>query len=93
MTLLVQFLYTVLVVLLGTLSRRFILYFGRFILRIRSKTFRNSGIGCFSILCLGRRSWFNYYSHILKKAKVLRVSKRIEEEGLDVYEHGENAYN
>jgi Amt family ammonium transporter len=30
---------------------------------------------------------------ILKKAKVLRVSRRIEEEGLDVYEHGENAYN
>lgn len=30
---------------------------------------------------------------ILKKAKILRVSKRIEEEGLDVYEHGENAYN
>jgi Amt family ammonium transporter len=30
---------------------------------------------------------------ILKKAKVLRVSKTIEEEGLDVYEHGESAYN
>ncbi len=30
---------------------------------------------------------------ILKKANVLRVSKRIEEEGLDVYEHGESAYN
>jgi ammonium transporter, Amt family len=30
---------------------------------------------------------------VLKKAKILRVSKRIEEEGLDVYEHGENAYN
>lgn len=30
---------------------------------------------------------------ILKKLNVLRVSKRIEEEGLDVYEHGENAYN
>ena len=30
---------------------------------------------------------------ILKKAKVLRVSRRIEEEGLDVYEHGESAYN
>ena len=30
---------------------------------------------------------------ILKKAKILRVSRRIEEEGLDVYEHGENAYN
>ena len=30
---------------------------------------------------------------ILKKAKILRVSKRVEEEGLDVYEHGESAYN
>jgi Amt family ammonium transporter len=30
---------------------------------------------------------------ILKKANILRVTKRIEEEGLDVYEHGENAYN
>jgi ammonium transporter, Amt family len=30
---------------------------------------------------------------VLKKANILRVSKRIEEEGLDVYEHGENAYN
>lgn len=30
---------------------------------------------------------------ILKAAKVLRVSRRIEEEGLDVYEHGESAYN
>jgi Amt family ammonium transporter len=30
---------------------------------------------------------------ILKKAKILRVSKVIEEEGLDVYEHGETAYN
>lgn len=30
---------------------------------------------------------------ILKKTNILRVSRRIEEEGLDVYEHGENAYN
>lgn len=30
---------------------------------------------------------------VLKKLNILRVSKRIEEEGLDVYEHGENAYN
>jgi Amt family ammonium transporter len=30
---------------------------------------------------------------ILKKANILRVTKRIEEEGLDVYEHGESAYN
>jgi Amt family ammonium transporter len=30
---------------------------------------------------------------ILNKLNILRVSKRIEEEGLDVYEHGESAYN
>lgn len=30
---------------------------------------------------------------ILKKLGILRVSKRIEEEGLDVYEHGETAFN
>jgi len=29
----------------------------------------------------------------LKKTSGLRVSKRIEEEGLDIYEHGESAYN
>ncbi len=29
----------------------------------------------------------------LRKLNGLRVEKRIEEEGLDVYEHGENAYN
>lgn len=31
--------------------------------------------------------------YILKKLKILRVSKRVEEEGLDIYEHGETAYN
>lgn len=30
---------------------------------------------------------------ILKKFKILRVTRRIEEEGLDVYEHGESAFN
>ncbi|MEZ5070434.1 MAG: ammonium transporter [Bacteroidales bacterium] len=30
---------------------------------------------------------------VLKKTIGLRVSKRIEEEGLDIYEHGETAYN
>lgn len=30
---------------------------------------------------------------VLDKVFGLRVSKRIEEEGLDVYEHGESAYN
>ncbi len=31
--------------------------------------------------------------YVVKKTVGLRVSKRIEEEGLDVYEHGETAYN
>lgn len=31
--------------------------------------------------------------YILKKAKILRVSRRVEEEGLDIYEHGETAFN
>ncbi len=30
---------------------------------------------------------------IIKKTHGLRCDKRIEEEGLDVYEHGESAYN
>jgi len=30
---------------------------------------------------------------VLKKVNGLRVSARIEEEGLDIYEHGESAYN
>jgi Amt family ammonium transporter len=30
---------------------------------------------------------------ILKKTIGIRVSRRIEEEGLDVYEHGESAFN
>ncbi len=30
---------------------------------------------------------------ILKKTIGVRVSKRVEEEGLDIYEHGESAYN
>jgi Amt family ammonium transporter len=30
---------------------------------------------------------------ILKKFKILRASKRVEEEGLDIYEHGEGVYN
>jgi Amt family ammonium transporter len=31
--------------------------------------------------------------YLIKKTMGVRVEKRIEEEGLDVYEHGENAYN
>ncbi|HEX2921399.1 MAG TPA: ammonium transporter [Bacteroidales bacterium] len=49
-------------------------------------------IGVFSIA-----SWAIFMSTILflalKKFNGLRVEKRIEEEGLDIYEHGETAYN
>ncbi|MDD4489836.1 MAG: ammonium transporter, partial [Paludibacter sp.] len=31
--------------------------------------------------------------YLLKKTIGLRVHKRVEEEGLDIYEHGETAYN
>jgi len=30
---------------------------------------------------------------VLKSTVGLRVSRRVEEEGLDIYEHGESAYN
>jgi len=30
---------------------------------------------------------------IIDKTMGMRVDKRVEEEGLDIYEHGENAYN
>ena len=30
---------------------------------------------------------------VLKATVGLRVSRRVEEEGLDIYEHGESAYN
>jgi Amt family ammonium transporter len=30
---------------------------------------------------------------ILKKVHGIRVEARVEEEGLDIYEHGETAYN
>jgi Amt family ammonium transporter len=31
--------------------------------------------------------------YVIKKTVGVRVAKRVEEEGLDVYEHGESAYN
>lgn len=31
--------------------------------------------------------------YAIKKIAGLRVDKRVEEEGLDIYEHGESAYN
>jgi len=31
--------------------------------------------------------------YVLKKWRGIRVAPRIEEDGLDIYEHGETAYN
>ncbi|KOH46953.1 ammonium transporter [Sunxiuqinia dokdonensis] len=62
--------------------------------------FYGHGAGLLGIQAIGVLAFFAWafgcgliLFTILKKAKVLRVSKRIEEEGLDVYEHGESAYN
>ncbi|WP_299579517.1 ammonium transporter [uncultured Sunxiuqinia sp.] len=62
--------------------------------------FYGHGAGLLGIQAIGVLAFFVWafgcglvLFYILKKAKILRVSKRIEEEGLDVYEHGESAYN
>lgn len=49
-------------------------------------------IGVISVAAWALAAGFILF-RILKKVNGLRVSKRIEEEGLDVYEHGESAYN
>ena len=53
------------------------------------------GAQCFGILCIDL--WAAATGVILfwgiKKIAGLRVDKRIEEEGLDIYEHGESCYN
>ena len=53
------------------------------------------GAQCFGILCID--IWAAVTGVILfwgiKKIAGLRVDKRIEEEGLDIYEHGESCYN
>ena len=53
------------------------------------------GAQCFGILCIDL--WAAVTGVILfwgiKKIAGLRVDKRIEEEGLDIYEHGESCYN
>ena len=53
------------------------------------------GAQCFGILCIDL--WAAVTGIILfwgiKKIVGLRVDKRIEEEGLDIYEHGESCYN
>jgi ammonium transporter, Amt family len=58
-------------------------------------SFKLLGIQAVGVLAVG--AWalttgFILFS-ILKATNGLRVSKRIEEEGLDIYEHGENSYN
>ena len=42
---------------------------------------------------LGTLECYRTILYLLKKFNGLRVEKRIEEEGLDIYEHGESAYN
>ena len=53
------------------------------------------GAQCFGILCIDL--WAAVTGIILfwgiKKIAGIRVDKRIEEEGLDIYEHGESCYN
>lgn len=49
-------------------------------------------IGVLAIFVWAGGTGFILFS-ILKKMKILRASKRVEEEGLDIYEHGESAYN
>ena len=58
------------------------------------------GWGFFGAQCLGVLaidSWAAIAGVIMffgiKKIAGLRVDKRIEEEGLDIYEHGESCYN
>ncbi len=53
------------------------------------------GAQCLGIVCIdlwaAATGLLLFYG--IKKAVGLRVDKRIEEEGLDIYEHGESAYN
>jgi Amt family ammonium transporter len=49
-------------------------------------------VGVFSVAAWALGTGFLLF-YILKKSHGLRVPKRIEEEGLDVYEHGESAYD
>jgi len=49
-------------------------------------------IGVIAVAAWGLGTGFILFT-ILKKTIGLRVHKRVEEEGLDIYEHGETAYN
>lgn len=53
------------------------------------------GIQALGVTCIGAWSFGCGYLLflVLDKVKGLRVEKRIEEDGLDIYEHGESAYN
>lgn len=62
--------------------------------------FYGHGAGALGVQAIGVLAYFGWafglglvLFFILKKAGILRVTKRIEEEGLDIYEHGESAYN
>ncbi len=70
------------------------------LLAIDGGAFYGCGWGFFGAQCLGIvcidvwaavAGFILFYS--IKKIAGLRVDKRIEEEGLDIYEHGESAYN
>jgi ammonium transporter, Amt family len=57
--------------------------------------FTQLGIQAIGVLAIGAWAFFAglILFKILKATNTLRVSKRIEEEGLDIYEHGESVYN
>ena len=70
------------------------------LLAVDGGTFYGGGFGFFGAQCLGILCidvWAAVAGAILffgiKKLVGLRVDKRIEEEGLDIYEHGESCYN
>ena len=70
------------------------------LLAVDSGVFYGHGFSFFGAQCLGILAidaWAAITGIILfysiKKIGGLRVDKRIEEEGLDIYEHGESCYN
>ena len=70
------------------------------LLAVDGGTFYGGGFGFFGAQCLGVLAidvWAAVTGVVLffgiKKIAGLRVDKRIEEEGLDIYEHGESCFN
>ena len=62
--------------------------------------FYGGGAGLLGVQAIGVLAFFAWAAGggfilftILKKMNILRASKRVEEEGLDIYEHGEGVYN